>query len=87
MRRVIIILVVAIIAVGVGAFFLNQRRASQEQEFEIIREAEVALDQIAATVNATGTTEPEALVTLSFRAGFLSASTAGSREKQTQKDR
>ncbi len=69
MRRIIIILVVVIVAVGVGAFFLNQRRASQEQEFEIIREAEVALDQIAATVNATGTTEPEALVTLSFRAG------------------
>ena len=41
-----------IVAVGVGAFFLNQRRASQEQEFEIIREAEVALDQIAATVTA-----------------------------------
>ena len=69
MRRTIIILVVVIIAIGAGAFFLSQRRASQEQEFEIIREAKVALDQIAATVNATGTTEPEALVTLSFRAG------------------
>ncbi len=69
MRRTIIILIVLVILVGAGIYFVSRQRASQEQEFEIIREAEVELDQIAATVNATGTTEPEALVTLSFRAG------------------
>ena len=69
MRRIIIILVVVIILIGAGAFLVSRQRTSQEQEFEIIREAEVIRDQIAATVNAAGTTEPEALVTLSFRAG------------------
>lgn len=69
MRRIIIILVVLVIVIGAGVFLVSRRQASKEQEFEIIRESEVALDQIAATVNAAGTTEPEALVTLSFRAG------------------
>jgi HlyD family secretion protein len=69
MRKTFIILVVVIIVIGAGAFLVMRQRASQEQEVEIIREAEVVVDQIAATVNATGTTEPEALVTLSFRAG------------------
>lgn len=69
MRRALIILVVIIIVVGAGAFLISRQRASQEQQVEIIRQAEVVVDQIAATVNATGTTEPEALVTLSFRAG------------------
>jgi HlyD family secretion protein len=69
MRRTIIILVIIVILVGAGAFIISRQRANQDQQVEIIREAEVVVDQIAATVNATGTTEPEALVTLSFRAG------------------
>lgn len=69
MRRIIIILVVVIVIIGAAAFLISRRQANREQAIEIIRQAEVAMDQIAATVNATGTTEPEALVTLSFRAG------------------
>ncbi|MGD2078062.1 MAG: efflux RND transporter periplasmic adaptor subunit [Chloroflexota bacterium] len=69
MRRTIIILVIVIIIIGAGAFVISRQQASQDQELEVIREAEIARDQIAATVNAAGTTEPEALVTLSFRAG------------------
>jgi HlyD family secretion protein len=67
MRRTIIILVIVIVVIGAGAFLFSRQRASQEQEFEIIRQSEATVDQIAATVNAAGTTEPEALVTLSFR--------------------
>ncbi len=82
MRRALIILVVVIIiVVGAGAF-LRRQRAARNQEVEIIRQAEVAVDQIAATVNATGTTEPEALVTLSFRAGGTIQSVNGIRGQQ-----
>lgn len=59
------LLVVALVAAG--AFFLFQRRgAAAEAQPEILREAAVARDAIASTVNATGAIEPEALVTLTF---------------------
>jgi HlyD family secretion protein len=67
MWRTVLVVVVIVVLVGAGLFFVYQRRqAAAESEFEIVRQAEVARDQIAATVNATGTIEPEALVTLTF---------------------
>ncbi len=66
MRRILAI--VAIIAVlGVGAYYLFVVQArEQDNTFEILREAEVQRDTIRATVSATGTIEPEALVSLAF---------------------
>ncbi len=70
MRRTIIILAAALILAAIGFFFLRQRRqAAQQPEFEILREAVVENGRITATVNATGTIEPEALVTLTFGLG------------------
>ena len=67
MRRTIGIIVVVIILVVAGFFFVQQRQqAAQQPAFEILREALVAQQRIAATVNATGTIEPEALVSLTF---------------------
>jgi len=69
MRRTIIIIII-VIALGAGAFFIiRQRNANQEGEFEILRQATVEQGSLAATVNATGSIEPEALVTLSFGLG------------------
>lgn len=68
MRRTIGIVVVVLILLTGGFFFLRQRQlAAQEPAFEILREAAVENGRITATVNATGSIEPEALVTLTFR--------------------
>jgi HlyD family secretion protein len=65
--RNILIVVLALTLVGAGIFFLTRRQqATAEQQFEILREAAVARDRIASTVNATGSIEPESLVTLTF---------------------
>ncbi len=68
MRRTIIIVVVVLILLSTGFFFVRQRQlAAQEPAFEILREGMVENGRITATVNATGSIEPEALVTLTFR--------------------
>ncbi len=68
MRRTIIIVVVVLILLATGFFFVRQRQlAAQEPAFEILREGVVENGRITATVNATGSIEPEALVTLTFR--------------------
>ncbi len=68
MRRTIIIVVVVLILLAAGFFFVRQRQlAAQEPAFEILREGVVENGRITATVNATGSIEPEALVTLTFR--------------------
>ena len=68
MRRTIIIVVVVLILLATGFFFVRQRQlAAQEPAFEILREGMVENGRITATVNATGSIEPEALVTLTFR--------------------
>ncbi len=65
--RNILLVILVVALVGAGIFFLTRRQqAAAEQEFEILREAEVTLDRIASTVNATGAIEPESLVTLTF---------------------
>lgn len=68
MRRTIVIVVVVLILLATGFFFMRQRQlAAQETSFEILREGTVENGRITATVNATGSIEPEALVTLTFR--------------------
>ena len=68
MRRTIVIVVIVLILLVAGFFFLRQRQlAAQEPAFEILREATAANGRITATVNATGSIEPEALVSLTFR--------------------
>lgn len=69
MRRVGIVVAVLIILMGSSWFVVNQRQqASQEPDFEILRETAVSRGQITSTVNAVGSIEPEALVTLTFGA-------------------
>jgi len=68
MRRTITIIIVVVIIAGGGYWFIRQRQLSQEQAVEILREATVERGTIAATVNATGSIEPEALTSLSFGA-------------------
>ncbi len=69
MRRTIIIIIVVILLVAGAFFIIRQRNANQEGEVEILRQATVEQGSLAATVNATGSIEPEALVTLSFGLG------------------
>jgi HlyD family secretion protein len=68
MRRTITIILVIIILAGGGYWLFRQRQLSQEQTVEILREAVVERGTIAATVNATGSIEPEASASLSFGA-------------------
>ncbi len=67
MRRIVIILLImAVVAVG-GYFIWQQVQASQaEPQFEIVRQALVERGDLAATVSAAGAIEPEAQVSLSF---------------------
>ena len=68
--RNILIVILVVVLVGAGIYFLMQRRqTAANQQFEILREANVAIDRIASTVNATGAIEPESLVTLTFGLG------------------
>lgn len=76
MARKIAIVVIILAAIGAAVFFvLRRQQVAQEQAgFEIVREATIARGRITSTVNATGTIEPEALVSLSFgTAGVVQA--------------
>ncbi|MCZ2112997.1 MAG: efflux RND transporter periplasmic adaptor subunit [Anaerolineae bacterium] len=65
--RNILITVLVLALVAAGIYFLIQRRqAAANQQFEVLREATVVRDRITSTVNATGSIEPETLVTLTF---------------------
>jgi HlyD family secretion protein len=68
MRRTIIIIVIVIAAAALAFFFFRQRQAGQNEQLEIIRQATVERGSLAATVSATGSIEPEAMITLSFGA-------------------
>jgi len=68
MRRTILIILIVIILAGGGYWLFRQQQLSQEQAVEILREAVVERGTIAATVNATGSIEPEAFASLSFGA-------------------
>jgi HlyD family secretion protein len=66
MRRTLLIIGL-VVALGAAAFlFVRQRRATARTEVEILRQAQIERGSIAAMVNATGTIEPEASVSLSF---------------------
>lgn len=69
MRKFVIIGIILVVLAGAGYLIVRQSQASQAQEVEVIREAEVLRDKITATVNASGSIEPESLVTLSFGVG------------------
>ncbi len=66
MRRTILILLAIVVLGAAGYYFLQQRQAAQEPTVEILREQTVEQGKITATVSATGSIEPEALVTLTF---------------------
>lgn len=66
MRRILIIIIVVIVLAGGGYYFYEQQVSAQEESFEILRQAEAKRESIQATVNATGSIEPEALVSLTF---------------------
>jgi HlyD family secretion protein len=68
--RNILIAILVLALVGAGIYlFMQRQQSTAEQQFEILREATVARDAIASTVNATGAIEPETLVTLTFGLG------------------
>jgi HlyD family secretion protein len=69
MRRTLIILLVIVVLAAAGYYFWQQRQAQLEAAVEILREAAVERGAIQATVNATGSIEPEALVSLTFGLG------------------
>ncbi|MBE2197556.1 MAG: efflux RND transporter periplasmic adaptor subunit [Anaerolinea sp.] len=66
MRRTIIIIVLVGALAVAGFLFWRQQQAGQATAVEILREAVVTHGRITATVNATGSIEPESLVTLTF---------------------
>jgi HlyD family secretion protein len=68
MRRVIIGIVI-ISLLGGGLYWFTQQQAAEATEFEILRQAAVERNRITATVNATGSIEPETSVSLTFGAG------------------
>ena len=67
MKRLLIILVIGVVLAGAGYLIYRYSQASQtEPQFEIVRQATVETGTLAATVSASGSLEPEALVSLSF---------------------
>jgi len=64
--RNILLIVLVLALVGTGVYFLFNHQQTAEQQVEVLREATIARDRIASTVNATGAIEPESLVTLTF---------------------
>ncbi len=69
MRRLFIALFIVITLIAAGFFVARRYQARGVSEVEIIRQAKVTRGTIAATVSATGSIEPEALVSLSFGVG------------------
>lgn len=65
MRRTIIIILI-IVVLAAAAYFVWRERQIQAAEIEILRQAAVERNAIQATVSATGSIEPEALVSLTF---------------------
>jgi HlyD family secretion protein len=74
MRRVLIIIAILAMAGVVGYWFMQQGATRQATTAEDVETATVQLGDIEATVDATGSVEPEAQVTLSFRTGGRLAS-------------
>lgn len=69
MRRALIITVILVVAGAVGYWVIQQGAAKQATVAEGAETVTVERGEIEATVDATGSVEPEAQVILSFRAG------------------
>jgi HlyD family secretion protein len=65
MRRVILG-IAAVIILGSGIYWFTQQQSAEATEFEILRQSTVERNRITATVNATGSIEPETSVSLTF---------------------
>ena len=66
MRRILLVIGLILVLALAGYFIVRQQQAEAEQAIEVVRRAEIENGTIQATVNATGSIEPEALVTLNF---------------------
>lgn len=66
MRRVLVIVSLIILVAAAAFLVVRQRQAQQQQSFEILRSQAVERGRLSATVSATGSIEPEALVSLTF---------------------
>jgi multidrug efflux pump subunit AcrA (membrane-fusion protein) len=66
MRKAIVIVLILVALGAAGAYVFAEQNAKDQATFEILRQAEVQRDTIQATVGATGSIEPEALVSLTF---------------------
>jgi HlyD family secretion protein len=69
MRRVVIIAAILVAAGVVGYWFIQQGAGKPGVSAEDVESVTVERGDIEATVDATGSVEPEAQVTLSFRTG------------------
>jgi HlyD family secretion protein len=65
MRRIIMGILVVVL-LGGGLYWFTYQQAAEATEFEILRRATVERNRITATVNATGSVEPETSVSLTF---------------------
>jgi len=75
MRRAIIITVILLVVGAVGYWFFQQGSVEPAGVAEGLETVTVETGDIEATVDATGTVEPAAQVTLSFRTGGIVADT------------
>ncbi|MCB8953830.1 MAG: efflux RND transporter periplasmic adaptor subunit [Ardenticatenales bacterium] len=66
MRRVLTVLVIILILGAGGYYIYRQRQAQQTPVIEVLRQEAVQVGTITATVNATGSIEPEAEVSMTF---------------------
>ena len=66
MRRILVVIGLILILAVAGYFIIRQQQIEAEQAIEVVRRAEIENGTIQATVNATGSIEPEALITLNF---------------------
>ena len=65
-----LIVALLLVVAGGGYYLLQQRSAAQAAtEFEVIRQESVRRDRLESTVNATGSIEPEAELSLTFGLG------------------
>lgn len=69
MRRIGIFVGIIVLALIVFFVVRQQQQAAEESQLEILREATVEEGEVTATVNAVGSIEPEALVSLTFGLG------------------
>ncbi|MCL4870475.1 MAG: efflux RND transporter periplasmic adaptor subunit [Anaerolineae bacterium] len=65
MRRVVIVGIVLLL-LAAGYFIIRRQQAQAAATIEVVRRATIEMGTIQATVNATGSIQPEALISLNF---------------------